>query len=80
MGAEIKDYQNTEELIQNMTDAGCSELMISRFCDCITQGDKKESLYLLEKRREELLNEIRESKSCIEFLNEELFRLKEENQ
>lgn len=76
----MKGYQNTEELIQNMADAGCSELMISRFCDCITQGNKKESLYLLEKRREELLNEIRESRSCVEFLNGELFRLKEENQ
>lgn len=73
----MRDYQSTEELIQNMIDAGCGELTISCFCDCITQGNTEESLCLLQNRREELLNEIRESRSCIEFLKGELFRLKE---
>lgn len=76
----MKDYQNIEELVRNMTDAGCSESTIACFCDCVSQGDTKESLCILERRREELLNEIHKSRSCIDFLNRVFFSIKEENQ
>ncbi len=76
----MKDYQNIEDLVRNMTDAGCSESTIACFCNCISHGDKKEGLCILERRREELLNEIHKSRSCIEFLNRVFLSIKEEHQ
>ena len=62
-------YQNTEELARHLADAGCSEAMIQRLMTCLSRGDKKESLYQLERRRAELLGEIHKERSCIESLD-----------
>ena len=62
-------YQNTEELARHLADAGCSEAMIQRLMTCLSRGDKKESLYQLERRRAELLGEIHKDRSCIESLD-----------
>lgn len=69
-------YQNTEELTQNMMDAGCSEEMIACLLSCLLHGDKAGGLCQLEERRAELLDEIHKEQSCIEFLDELLYSLK----
>lgn len=69
-------YQNTEELTQNLIDAGCSATMITCFLSCLLHGDKAGSLYQLEERRAELLEEIHNGQSCIEFLDKQLYSLR----
>ena len=72
----FEGYQNTEELTQNLKDAGCSKMMITRFLDCLINGDKAGCLKCLEEWREELLREIHEDQSCIEFLDKQLYSLR----
>lgn len=72
----FEGYQNTEELTGNLIDAGCSKTMITRFLSCLCSGDKAGSLSQLEKRRSELLEEIHKEQSCIEFLDEQLYKLR----
>ena len=72
----FEGYQNTEELIRDLIDAGCSETMITCFLSCLFNGDKAGSLSRLEERRKELLHEIHEDQSCIEFLDEQLYSLR----
>ena len=68
----FEGYQNTEELTEDLRDAGCSKTMITCFLSCLRSGDKAGSLDQLTKRRSELLHEIHKEQFCIEFLNEQL--------
>ena len=72
----FNSHNDTEELTQNLIDAGCSERMISCFLSCLLQGDKAGSLCQLEVWRAELLNKIHKEQSCIEFLDEYLYGLR----
>ena len=72
----FEGYQNTEELIRNLIDAGCSDAMITCFLDCLFNGDKAGGLKRLEEWRTELLREIHKDQSCIEFLDEQLYSLR----
>ena len=74
----FEGYQNTEELTRNLIDAGCSETMIACLLSCLYSGDKAGSLGWLEKRRSELLEEIHKEQSCIEFLDDQLYGLREQ--
>ena len=74
----FEGYRNTEELTGNLIDAGCSETMISCLLDCLLGGDMAGGLKRLEERRTELLHEIHEDQSCIEFLDEQLYNLREQ--
>ena len=68
----FNSYINTEELTQNLIDAGCSGTMISCVLSGLLTGDKAGSLCQLEEWRAELLSEIHKEQSCIEFLDEHL--------
>lgn len=68
--------QSTEELTQNLIDAGCSEDAIKSFLSCLLNGDKAESLCRLQEQRSELLEEIHKDKSCIELLDELILNLR----
>ena len=70
-------YQNTEELTQNLIDAGCSEEMIACLVSCLLDGNKEEGLCRLEERRAELLHDIHKEQSGIEYLDELLDSLRE---
>ena len=70
-------YQNTEELTQNLIDAGCSEELIIDILSCLLHGDKEEGLCRLEERRAELLHNIHKEQSGIEYLDELLGSLRE---
>ena len=74
----FESYQNTEEFTSNLIDAGCSEAIITCFLACLFNGDKECSLDNLEKWRTELLEEIHKGQSCIEFLDEQLYSLREQ--
>lgn len=69
-------YQSTEELTQNLIDAGCSQEMIACLLSCLLDGNKQEGLCRLEERRAELLNDIHKEQSGIEYLDELLDSLK----
>ena len=66
----FKGYQNTDELTQNLIDAGCSADMIADFLSCLLHGDKEGGLIRLEAQRAEILDEIHKGRSCIEYLDE----------
>lgn len=68
--------QSTEELIQNLVDAGCGDDTIEVFLSCLLNGDKAESLCRLQEQRSELLEEIHKDKSCIELLDELILKLR----
>ena len=70
-------YQSTEELTQNLIDAGCSEEMISGLLSCLLDGNKEEGLCRLEERRAELLHDIHKEQAGIEYLDELLDRLRD---
>ena len=72
-------YQSTEELTQNLIDAGCREEMISDLLSCLSDGNQAECLCLLEKRREEILRSIHKEQSDIEYLDELLVSLRRIN-
>ena len=72
----FEGYQDAEELIQNLTDAGCSTDTIDRLLSCLMNGDKGKGLVRLEEQRAELLGKIHKEKSCIEYLDELLCDLK----
>ena len=72
----FEGYQDTEELTQNLIDAGCTEEMITCFLSLLQQGDKVGSLSQLEEWRSELLEEIHREQSYIELLDEQLYSLK----
>ena len=72
----FEGYQNTEELTQNLIDAGCNKEMIDGFLSCLLHGDKAGGLYKLETQRVELLDKIHKEQSCIEFLDEMLCNLR----
>ena len=63
-------YKNTEELTQNLRDAGCSDEIIADLLSCLLHGKKEECLSRLEEQRAELLDDIHKEKSGIEYLNE----------
>ena len=70
-------YQSTEELTQNLIDAGCSEEMIACLVSCLSDGNKEEGLCRLEARRAELLHDIHKEQSDIEYLDSLLASLRE---
>lgn len=72
-------YQSTEELTQNLIDAGCSDEMITTILSCLLHGDRAKSLCRLEERRAELLNDIHKEQFEIEYLDELLDHLREKN-
>lgn len=67
-----------ERVKRNMLDAGCSEKQVSCFCECMQQGKKKDELEILEKRRDELLQEIHAIKDLLEELDKVLKQVRSE--
>ena len=72
-------YKSTEELTQNLIDAGCSEEFMTCLLSCLANGDQAESLCKLEEWRAELLREIHKERSCMEYLDALLGELREQS-
>ena len=70
------EYRTTEELAQNLIDAGCDEEMIACLTSCLLKGDKAEGLFRLEERRSELLGDIHRERSNLAYLDELLVSLR----
>ena len=73
----FEGYQNTEELTQNLIDAGCGEERLACFLSCLLNGDRAESLRMLEEWRADLLREIHKERACMEYLDQLLYDLRE---
>ena len=69
-------YQTTEELTQNLKDAGCGREMIACLLSCLSEGCKTECLCQLEERRAELLGNIHKEQSGLDYLDELLASLR----
>ena len=69
-------YQTTEELTQNLIDAGCGQEMIACLLSCLSEGGKEECLCQLEDRRAELLGDIHKEQSGLAYLDELLAGLR----
>ncbi len=67
--------QTEEELIQNLTDAGCADDTAVSILDCIRQGQMQKGLLLLQGQREALLEGIHKEQKCIRFLDDLLSRM-----
>lgn len=76
----FEGYRTTKELIQNLTDAGCSEEMIEGLLSCLRTGDRGEGLSRLAQRRAELLDDIHKEQACIAFLDGFIFDVREHQQ
>ena len=72
-----KEYQNADELRQNLKEIGCSEDVIFRILACLMNGNKADGICCLEKWREELLNEIHSERHCVESIDGVLRALRE---
>ena len=66
----IAQKYNLDAIVQNMSDAGCSESEISCFCKCLAKHNKKEELAILEMRRGKLLDDIHKIQYNIRLLDE----------
>ena len=73
----FEGYRTTEELIQNLMDAGCSEEMIDSLLSCLRSGDQEEGLLWLAQRRAELLDDIHKEQACIAFLDRLILDVRE---
>lgn len=60
---------STDNMIQNMLDAGCSEKEVFCFCECRQKQSRKEELDILENHRKDLLKEIHQIRHNIEILD-----------
>ena len=62
---------STEELLQNLRDAGCTREDITDFMRCMETGEAKKGMKLLERQRRELLDGIHEGQrklDCLDYL------------
>lgn len=69
-------YQSTQELTQNLIDAGCDNDMIDDILYCLRNGSKAQSLAQLEKQRSLLLGSIHKRQASIEYVDKLLCDLK----
>lgn len=69
------EMNQTDNMIQNMLDAGCSKEDVTCFCECRKKQSKQEELDILEKHREELLCDIHQIQHKIEMLDEQISAL-----
>lgn len=70
MPYEMVQDNNLDAVVQNLSDAGCSEDEISCFCKCLERHNKKEELEILEMRRMKLLDDIHRIQYNIRLLDE----------
>lgn len=66
------EMNQTDNMIQNMLDAGCSKEKVACFCECRKKQSKQEELDILENHREELLCDIHQIQHKIEMLDEQI--------
>lgn len=68
-------YNRKEEIIENLRDAGCSEVAIDCFLNAFCSGNKKVSAAGLREHRKALLNEMHASQRKIDCLDYFLYLL-----
>lgn len=69
--------ENTEEVIQNLKDAGCDDETVTCFLK-MTGGERQGQLKLLEKQRRSLLEQVHKNEKQIDCLDYLVFQMKRE--
>lgn len=71
----IFPYNSSEEIIQNLKDAGCNEKIITYCLSCLDLQKKTELLKYLENHRKELLDKVHEGEKQINSLDYLVFQI-----
>lgn len=67
--------QTEKDIMENLRDAGCDEMEISKILDCYRSGDYRNTEKLIEKCRKRQLERLHESQTCIDRLDFLRYRL-----
>lgn len=67
---------NTDDILQNLKDAGCDSIITDRIIVLLKSDEKNAALNLLAKHRTELLNLLHENQKKIDCLDFLVFNLK----
>ena len=67
----------TQEIVRNLTDAGCTEQEIEKFMNELLKGDKKTQTQLLEQHRECLLHKVHDEEHRIDCLDYLLYQIQD---
>ncbi len=59
----------TEQLMQGLSDAGCSESVSVRICSLFEKGSYKEMLHQMKKQRCELVDEMHDSQRRLDRMD-----------
>lgn len=78
-----KQTQPDKRILQNLTDAGCDESAVQRYCyfeSCgeSQQSDRKEQIKILREHRKYLLESLRTVQKKMECLDYLIYKLKNE--
>lgn len=72
------DARSTRQAItQNLADAGCDETLIRQFWQLMDQGKRRESLALLTRHRQCLLDSYHQARRKIDCLDYLVYQLKQ---
>lgn len=69
------DPLGTEEVTQNLKDAGCAPEMVKQFFALAERGADRERMALLKKHRAELLDEVHAGQDRIECLDYLIYQI-----
>lgn len=70
--------RSKEEIIQNLKDAGVDDEMIACYMECSLFGETKKQKTLLEKHRQELLEDLHQCQKEIDCLDYLIYQNKKE--
>ena len=69
----------TANIISNLKDAGCSDMLIEQFLNLLQIGTQKERLRLLNEHRCRLLDSIHKNQKKLDCLDYLIFEMKQQN-
>ena len=69
----------TANIISNLKDVGCSDMLIEQFLNLLQIGTQKERLRLLNEHRNSLLDSIHDNQKKLDCLDYLIFEMKHQN-
>lgn len=73
----MRRNQSTEDIIQNLKDAGCDSETIENFMADLQKGKKANGLKRLAVHRKNLLDSLHREQKCIDCLDYLVYQMKE---
>lgn len=68
--------EREKEIIQNLKDAGCNDVIVNAFISTIKKGEASEGLGILTQHRQGLLRSVHESEKQIDCLDYLIYQIK----